>query len=681
MKRVHPPIQNQELPTHTPFFNKESDQPFFSNGDSFFPKTSIQTKSDQEGEQEDEGIGAEKLVQKLSAPVAGTDDPGTGSSDKLAVQTKCSECEKEDQQKEKEAGTLQRKGEDEADTPTQAAVPATNTPVVALFLVDDNALPGATQMRKSAFLDRLKMEVCDTVNQALAGTPFSSDKCPYIQASFARHQNSSPVQIEALIKRYNPDAAKAQSAEELIQQMKVKVYASALQWAKTGGDMSGVTQVFGGIADGINSVAGSVASGVGSIAGGIASGIGNIASGIGNMLFKENAGGATATQTPQAIVQSLGTGNSIEGGTRSKMESAFGTSFSDVQIHTDSHAAELSRDMNARAFTVGNHIAFAGNEYQPGTLTGEALMAHELAHTIQQDNGKAGNTQMKGGSEYSALEEDADQAAVGAMVKGYGGKDDDSKIKKNKGIRTGLRLSRCKDCGTTTPAKIDDPKKYPTYEAWLASFPPHSGIGDKDITAIAPPALRELISPTDGGFSCDCADVSLLLKHYYLKVWDKNLSFRSGPGEGEQVIIGKGVSDDKIRKLTAEIGTINFQEDRGGKKTAPTSMVSFYKNGMNRVTNLKMLIDMGLKSGDLFAWKRLEGITGNFEGHVQTVQSVDPVAKTITFVQGNMSQGKGVGKLEQRQESFMKLTGAEDGNANILNKTEESFWGAGPWIS
>src|ERR1044072_6165921 len=115
MKRVHPPIQNQELPTHTPFFNKESDQPFFSTSESFFPKTSIQRK--------------------------------------------CAECEKEEEQ-EKEGVTVQKKEDASTDPLPPAATPATNAPAVALFLADDNAVPGPTQMRKSAFLDRLKMEVC-----------------------------------------------------------------------------------------------------------------------------------------------------------------------------------------------------------------------------------------------------------------------------------------------------------------------------------------------------------------------------------------------------------------------------------------------------------------------------------------------------------------------------------------
>jgi hypothetical protein len=477
MKRVHPPIQNQELPTHTPFFNKESDQPFFSNSDSLFPKTSIQKKSDQEGEQEDEGIGAEKLVQKMSDPVAGADNSNNTTADKIAIQRKCAECEKEEKHQEEEGVAVQRK-EDNSTGTAPDATPATNTQAVALFLVDDNTVPGVTQMRKTAFLDRLKSEVCDTVNQALAGTPFTSANCPYLQASFVRHQNSSPAQIEELIKRYCPSAMQAKNAEDLIQHMKIKVHGAALQWVKTGGDMSGAELAFGGIASGISQLGGSIVSGVGSMAGSIKSGIGNAVSGVANMLFKENTGGATSSQSPQAVMQSLGNGSSIESGTRSKMEDAFGTSFSDVKVHADDHAAQLSSDMNARAFTVGNHIAFAADEYQPGTMMGDALMAHELAHTMQQ----AGNIHQKGeldNQTENSLEHDADANAAEAVASIWSNKSSTKKKDIRPKIKKGLSITRCKK--TPPPKKaiekmdltelkeiINNPDKYSLGEVGAA---------------------------------------------------------------------------------------------------------------------------------------------------------------------------------------------------------------------
>ncbi len=85
-----------------------------------------------------------------------------------------------------------------------------------------------------------------------------------------------------------------------------------------------------------------------------------------------------------ALLAQLGAGRSFEGATRGRMEAAFGSSFAGVRVHDDAAAAALSRRLDARAFTLGAHIAFSSGAYQPGTSAGDRLLAHELAHTIQQ---------------------------------------------------------------------------------------------------------------------------------------------------------------------------------------------------------------------------------------------------------------------------------------------------------
>lgn len=70
--------------------------------------------------------------------------------------------------------------------------------------------------------------------------------------------------------------------------------------------------------------------------------------------------------------------------TRIFMESSFGHDFSKVRIHTDNTAAEAAQAINARAFTVDQHIIFGNGQYSPQTKKGKRLLAHELTHTIQQ---------------------------------------------------------------------------------------------------------------------------------------------------------------------------------------------------------------------------------------------------------------------------------------------------------
>jgi hypothetical protein len=70
--------------------------------------------------------------------------------------------------------------------------------------------------------------------------------------------------------------------------------------------------------------------------------------------------------------------------TRLEMEHAFGTDLSAVRVHTNSGAAQVTRSLKARAFTFGNDIFFDQGNYNPDSMAGKRLLAHELTHTVQQ---------------------------------------------------------------------------------------------------------------------------------------------------------------------------------------------------------------------------------------------------------------------------------------------------------
>lgn len=86
----------------------------------------------------------------------------------------------------------------------------------------------------------------------------------------------------------------------------------------------------------------------------------------------------------QSIQSSRGGGSAMDGNTQSFMSQRFGTDFSDVKIHTGGDAIQMSAELNAKAFTVGNDVYFNQGEYQPYSDSGKHLLAHELTHTIQQ---------------------------------------------------------------------------------------------------------------------------------------------------------------------------------------------------------------------------------------------------------------------------------------------------------
>jgi Domain of unknown function (DUF4157) len=85
----------------------------------------------------------------------------------------------------------------------------------------------------------------------------------------------------------------------------------------------------------------------------------------------------------------MGAGRALSRAERSFFEPRFGGDFSRVRVHDDPAAARAARAIDARAFTLGRDIAFAPGEHAPGTPGGDRLMAHELAHVVQQTPGVA----------------------------------------------------------------------------------------------------------------------------------------------------------------------------------------------------------------------------------------------------------------------------------------------------
>ncbi len=77
-------------------------------------------------------------------------------------------------------------------------------------------------------------------------------------------------------------------------------------------------------------------------------------------------------------------GEQLDRKTRRFMESRFGHDFGDVRVHRDARAAQSARALNADAYTLGSHIAFAPGLFAPETASGQRLIAHELTHVLQQ---------------------------------------------------------------------------------------------------------------------------------------------------------------------------------------------------------------------------------------------------------------------------------------------------------
>jgi hypothetical protein len=103
------------------------------------------------------------------------------------------------------------------------------------------------------------------------------------------------------------------------------------------------------------------------------------------------------------------TGRPLEPALRRDMEERFGYDFSRVQIHADGEAASSARGMQARAYTFGRDIVFGSGKYAPATIEGKRLLAHELAHVVQQNSGIAGSPVIQMDGDPSAQESDQGQ--------------------------------------------------------------------------------------------------------------------------------------------------------------------------------------------------------------------------------------------------------------------------------
>ncbi len=81
-----------------------------------------------------------------------------------------------------------------------------------------------------------------------------------------------------------------------------------------------------------------------------------------------------------------GGGQRLPDSVRTFMEPRFNHDFSQVRVHTDNEASSSAQQLNARAYTLGQHIYFDQDQYQPNSLSGRHLLAHELTHVIQQQS-------------------------------------------------------------------------------------------------------------------------------------------------------------------------------------------------------------------------------------------------------------------------------------------------------
>ena len=151
-----------------------------------------------------------------------------------------------------------------------------------------------------------------------------------------------------------------------------------------------------------------------------------------------------APEVEPAIERARGGGQGLDHGVRRQMESAFGSDFSGVRVHTGAEAHELNRAVSAVAFTTGQDIFFRDGAYNPSNPEGKELLAHELTHVVQQ-GGQGIKAKLTVSQPGDPLEREADEMARAAVRDEQGGlqrqpeksEDEEEKKKKKLHARTG----------------------------------------------------------------------------------------------------------------------------------------------------------------------------------------------------------------------------------------------------
>jgi hypothetical protein len=259
------------------------------------------------------------------------------------------------------------------------------------LLVEDGEVAGAGQMQRSAFLGALRATVCRAADAELREVGRDTEGCPYIAHWLARLGGRSARDLERATLLYARPSVR--TVDGLLAALAERTAEAVRAWKRTGSVPDLPAELPAGEPEPVQRLA---------------------------------APGASGSAEVASVRSRLGPGHPLPGSVRSRMESGFGTSFSQVRLHTDTAAASLAAEQGAIALTVGQDVVLGPQAGAPGSVPGDLVLAHELAHTIQQRGGSGA----AGGSH----ERDADQAAAGVVL-GQGGRP---------ALSSGLALQGCR---------------------------------------------------------------------------------------------------------------------------------------------------------------------------------------------------------------------------------------------
>ena len=382
----------------------------------------------------------------------------------------------------------------------------------------------------------------------------------------------------------------------------------------------------------------------------------------------QRRGAGTVQRSAEAAVdRAAGAGGApLPAAVQTRLEAGAGTDLSDVRVHTGSASQEAAAQLGAQAYTTGNDIHFGAGRYQPDDPFGLHLLAHEVAHTVQQRGGGGGvQARLEVSDAGDSAEHEADRFA-------------DHVVHGGPAVQLGHAPAVVQRQVVDPPARargdLRDPRVFPTYEEFAAAFQELGSFTARDTPGTAttgfevlgdraaddssadeadhgvaragtrageqhidhptrtwvsehlPPELRMAVYE----LPADCADVAILLRHVWLFAHGRTETYGRwtiGVGAGRTESARAGHLTRLIRdhvysgSVSAMVGSA-YRDESGG------TMRSF-----------AALAPM-LHAGDVLVWEHHDPTSGRRSGgHTQTIQSIDRgsdgTISSITLLQGN----------------------------------------------
>lgn len=321
-----------------------------------------------------------------------------------------------------------------------------------------------------------------------------------------------------------------------------------------------------------------------------------------------SAAGTPAGNAASAVQKatSAGGGRPLPPANRGKLEAAYGTDLGHVRVHTDSSADTAAQAVNAHAFATGSNIFFRSGNFRPDTPAGEKLLAHEVAHTVQQADGLARSADTSISEPGDRIEREAEAAAELAVR----GKPASIRPGAGAGIARLADGPAPKAAAPPAPAKpppaetAKTPAPKPAAGGGPAAPPPAGGpappAAEKKPEGAPPPATAKATAePAGGGLAEVVGQVSAAGAEQ-----KKHDPAEKKAAEAEAAV---GVTADKAAGdgKAAQLGTM------AGQKKGPFDRDVFKKNLRAKIDSLHAEDAKNIKDGD-----KAGGIAGAVQGEV-----------------------------------------------------------------